>query len=417
MTPGAAKASRRVGGRRVRIVVAALCYYPDRHTGSSRLAYDEARYLAAVGHEVWLVAMDAGAGRREYEVDGDVHVLAYRRPRWAGIGLFSGHCRAVRAVLERRVPRPVDVVHCHVPITGAAALDLYGAAARTCYSLHSPVRAELLAQRRGTTVLERARLRVAATVRGRQERRLLERCDVVTSDSDFTRRLVSEIHDPRLAGRMKVVPGWVDLSRFVILENPGEARRQLGWPLDRPVLFCLRRHVARMGIDRLIAAAGLLRSSGRSFHLVIGGTGPLRPAFEAQAKSLGLSDLVQFPGAIEDRMLPRMYEAADAFVLPSAELECFGLIAIEAMACGVPVLATPVGAIPEVVGGIEPQWLASDASAAAIASLVGDFLDGRLPRIEAKLLREHVERRYSACRRLPELAGLVLGELATQEDR
>lgn len=400
--PGAA-------GRPLRIVVPALWYFPEHPSGSSRLAYDEAKYLAEIGHEVWLVAMDGGTGQPEHVLDGSLHVLRYRRPRWTPLDPTGGHQRVVRRLLSRQVGSEVDLVHAHMLLPGAAAFALYAGRARTCYSLHSPVLAELLATGRGAPVHERLRLRAAGLVRSRLERRLLAQCDAVTCDSEFTRQLVARLHGNAAAARTSVVPGWVDLSRFRVIEDRRAAKRALGWPTDRPVLFCLRRFVPRMGLDALLAAAGRLKASGRAFHLVLAGDGELRPALRARADSLGLGACVDFPGVVPGDRLPTMYGAADAFVLPTAALECFGLIAIEALACGRPVLATPVGAIPEVLEAIEPRWLARDTSVEALAALLGDYLDGRIPAPAAGELHAFVDRRYAASRRLPELAALALG--------
>jgi glycosyltransferase involved in cell wall biosynthesis len=247
-------------------------------------------------------------------------------------------------------------------------------------------------------------------MRSRLEARLLARCDVLTCDSGFTRDLVREIHGPVAAARLQVVPGWVDLSRFQILEDRTAAKRSLSWPTDRPVLFCLRRFVPRNGLDSLLDAATDLKLSGRTFHVVVAGDGELRESLVARAASLGLSVAVTFPGAVPDDRLPLMYGAADTFVLPTTELECFGLIAIEALACGRPVLATPVGAIPEVVGQLEPRWLATHPGRDELVALLGAFLDGELPTHAPEVLRAFVARRYSNPDRLAQLARLLLDE-------
>jgi len=102
--------------------------------------------------------------------------------------------------------------------------------------------------------------------------------------------------------------------------------------------------------------------------------------------------------------------AADAFVLPTVELECFGLIAMEAFASGRPVLAIPVGAIPEIVGGVEPRWLSADAGAPALTRLLSDRLAGRLPVHAPGDLRAFVERGCSPGQRMTELIAIALGE-------
>jgi glycosyltransferase involved in cell wall biosynthesis len=221
---------------------------------------------------------------------------------------------------------------------------------------------------------------------------------------------VRQVHGEALAARFRVVPGWVDLSRFRVIADREAAKVALGWPTDRPVLFCLRRFVPRMGLEALIDAAASLRASGRVFHLVMGGDGPLRENLVARTASLGLAGAVSFPGRAAEDLLATMYGCADAFVLPTAELECFGLIAIEALACGRPVLATPVGAIPEVVGQVEPRWIAGGDNHEALAALIGAFLDGRLPIPPPERLSAFVAQRYSMHDRVAELARLVIGE-------
>jgi glycosyltransferase involved in cell wall biosynthesis len=399
-------------GGPLRVVIPALGYYPEHQDGSSRLAYDEAKYLAELGHEVWLVGMGSADDRPERVSDGALHVLRYRRPTWSAFDP-GAHQRAVHQLLKRHVAGPVDLVHAHALLAGAAAFDRYGGQARTCYSVHSPVGLELLAARRGADVRERIRLRVAAPIRSRLEARLLAHCDVLTCDSSFTRHLVREMHGPQPAARVRVVPGWVDLSRFQILEDRIAAKRSLSWPTDRPVLFCLRRFVPRMGLDVLIDAAGRLAASSQPFFLVLAGDGELRQGLMARALSLGLAGRVLFPGLIPDHQLPAMYGAADALVLPTTALECFGLIAIEALACGRPVLATPVGAIPEVLGRLELGWIARDASSDGLTLLIRTFLDGDLPAHLPEFLRTFVARNYSIDDRLPELTRLAMGEPQT----
>ena len=125
-----------------------------------------------------------------------------------------------------------------------------------------------------------------------------------------------------------------------------------------------------MGVNNLLRALQDLPE----VHLVIGGDGPLRRELEREAKSLG--DRVRFQGYVPEAELPLLYRAADLLVLPTRELEGFGLVAVEAMACGTPAVGTPVGAIPEVLGeldsrlvlpGVEPGEIAR-----GISGVLGD---------------------------------------------
>jgi glycosyltransferase involved in cell wall biosynthesis len=210
-----------------------------------------------------------------------------------------------------------------------------------------------------------------------------------------------------------VIPGWVDLERFQIVPDRAAAKQALGWPLDVPVLFTLRRLVRRMGLDRLVRAVSILRQRGQKLQLIIGGAGPLRRELEQLVQTLDLGDSVRFLGRVADADLPRMYAACDAFVLPTADLECFGLIALEAMACGRPVLATPVAAIPEVMCNFEEQWLSASADEGAIADLIGAQLSGRLPAHAPEELRRRTEELYSQDDHLAQLSAVLFASPAS----
>ncbi len=243
----------------------------------------------------------------------------------------------------------------------------------------------------------------------RIEAACLRRSRVITALSQYTIDCVGKIHGRELARTMRLIPGWVDTSRFVPVEDREGAKVQLGWPTDRPTLFTLRRLVSRMGLDRLLKASHQLLEEGLEFHLAIGGTGPLRRRLEEQASALGLGDTITFLGRLEDRDLPLAYAACDAFVLPTAELECFGLIALEALSAGRPVLATPVGAIPEMIRKFDSSWLAQSAKAEDIADVLRKYLVGELREHSPWELHHQIHREYGRERLLGEFIGATVG--------
>ena len=285
-------------------------------------------------------------------------------------------------------------------------MDSFGAKPRKCFSVHSPVKLEIETDR--VTGIAGIRRLLSARMLNRVERGCLARSDLVTTFSKYTHMLLRQLHGEEIVGAAEIVPGWVDVDRFRILDDRKAARDELGWPVDRPVLFTLRRLVPRMGVDRLLAALSEVSSGGRDFMMVIAGEGPMKRQLETMAGDLSLGGRVKFAGFVKDEQLPLMYGAADAFILPTAELECFGLIAIESLACGRPVLATPVAAIPEIIGEIEPSWLAKDESAASIANLIKDFCSGKIPMLEPEVLRRITEQRYSKRETLPKLVAAII---------
>jgi glycosyltransferase involved in cell wall biosynthesis len=129
-----------------------------------------------------------------------------------------------------------------------------------------------------------------------------------------------------------------------------------------------------MGLDQLVRAAAILKGQGLRFRVLLGGAGPLADSLQDLVRRAELEEIVFFLGRVPDADLPLCYAAADCFVLPTRALECFGLIVLEAYACGTPVIGTPVGAIPELIGQVGPQWLTDGTDAAAIAQRMRAFL-------------------------------------------
>jgi glycosyltransferase involved in cell wall biosynthesis len=394
----------------VSIVVTAIQQAVDAACGSSNLAYEEAKYLAAEGNQVWLIAPAISTGAPEFERREGVNLLRYRVPQFRTTDPRRAwaHQNCARQVMRRFIRGPVQVVHGHVPLSYQAACDLYGTRARRCYTVHSPVGKEMEIEWQERGITGWISHCIGLPWLSRIERDCLLRSQRVTALSRFTKSLLSEVHGEALARSVAVVPGWVDLSRFAIISDPQAAKFRLGWPSEVPVLFTLRRLAPRMGLEILLRATRKVLDRGVDFFLMIGGKGPLRPFLQKLAHELGLFRRVRFLGYVPDSTLPLMYAASDAFVLPTEALECFGLIAIEALACGRPVLASPVGAIPEILNLVEPKWMTKSAGEDAIADLIADFLLGRLPTHPSEELRGIVARHYDSGSAIPQFTDFLL---------
>ena len=176
--------------------------------------------------------------------------------------------------------------------------------------------------------------------------------------------------------KIRVVPGGVDLRRFRIAGSRADARRELGWPGDRPIVLTVRRLAPTKGIEHLIAAVDELRRRVPDVLVVIAGTGRLAEGFARDVRERGLDHWVRFAGYVPDDRLPLMNRAADVFVVPTVAFEGFGLVVLEALACGTPVLVTPVSGLPEVVADLDPGLILAGTDPAAIAAGLGDALSG-----------------------------------------
>ncbi|MGQ9512036.1 MAG: glycosyltransferase family 4 protein [Thermodesulfitimonas sp.] len=200
----------------------------------------------------------------------------------------------------------------------------------------------------------------------------------------------------------------VDPEEFRISESRAVLRTRLGLPVDTPVVGTVARLAPQKGVRYLIEAAGLL-PPGRQPFFVIVGDGPLRGELERLAAA-SAGGRFFFTGMRED--LPALLNAFDLFVLPSVS-EGFGLAALEAMAAALPVVATTVGGIPEVVVDGETGILVPPRDAAALAAAIGRLLGD--PELAAKMGqagRERVRKLFTVERMARAVMALYEEELA-----
>lgn len=175
---------------------------------------------------------------------------------------------------------------------------------------------------------------------------------------------------------IRVIPGGVDASLFNTRLTRQEARLALGWPADRRILLSVRRQVRRMGLEHLIDAVRDLTGSHPDLLLLLGGTGPLAPELESRIQEYGLQNHVRLLGRIADEDLPAAYRAADMTVVPTQFLEGFGLITLESLGSGTPVLVTPVGGLRETIEPFAPECVFPGTSSEEIREVLREVLNG-----------------------------------------
>lgn len=399
-------------------LVAAAGWHDEAPGGANKLPTDFARFLAERGYAVTYLCPSTAVDRISRErVDG-VDLRRYPAPAAPSpsVNNLRHHWR-----LARRIARAVRSERCVIALLGHAPLQYFAAAAacgtevRRCYAVHSPFAAEL---REGAGKSPSFRQRLAWRAAAILERRILAMSDLVHFDSTYTRAMMVSTYPHAIEGKAVVLPGWVDATRFTPATiTRDEVRARLGppWQPGACTFFTLRRLVPRMGLETMIEAAALLAREQCTFRLVIGGDGPERAGLEALAASRGLNDRVTFLGRVPEDRLTDSFRAADCFILPTRALECFGLIVLEAYACGVPVIGVPVGAIPETVGLEFSHWIADDNGAPALARRMADFLAGRITADPDRLRRRALQFEMQAVARLHERMLLGRGEETEEE--
>ncbi len=168
------------------------------------------------------------------------------------------------------------------------------------------------------------------------------------------------------ASNIEVVYNGVDLARF---EGPvaGDLRAELGLRSEQPVVLCVARLLSNKGHRDLVAAAPEILRRHPDVHFVFAGDGDQRTALEGQIVSLGLMGRFSLLGFRAD--VAALMRASDLFVLPSLA-EGFALSLIEALAAGLPVVATQVGSAPEVIEDGVNGYLVPPEDAPALARAV-----------------------------------------------
>jgi glycosyltransferase involved in cell wall biosynthesis len=210
------------------------------------------------------------------------------------------------------------------------------------------------------------------------ERLVYRRASAVVTLSSAFRQVIVERYGVS-PWRVQVIRPAVDLHRF----RPGDraqARERLSLPADAQVIACIRRLTPRMGIEDLLDAWTALPDHPSCDRvLLIGGDGPARPDLERRARTLAISDTVRFLGRLTEEELTSVYRAADVVVVPTVALEGFGLVVIEALACGTPVVTTDSGGLPEAMAGLAPDAVVPAARVDVLSARLDGALTGRQP--------------------------------------
>jgi glycosyltransferase involved in cell wall biosynthesis len=307
-------------------------------------------------------------------------------PRRVGVAATAqaGLARRLVAYLRaaRRSGGSIDLLDAHFALYTAAALLSRSLRARPMVvHFHGPWADESVAA--GDSSRIRLRLRRAL------ERRVLRRAAAIVVLSGAFRRVLVERYavDP---WSVKVLAPGVDLEEFA----PGDrlaARERLALSESAFVLACVRRLVPRVGVELLLRAwAELAGSLPSGSILLVAGDGELRAPLETLVGELGAGACVRFLGRVSDDELVDVYRAADAAAVPTIAHEGFGMVVLEAAACGTPSVVSDVGGLPEAIAGLDSSLVVSGGDPGAWIARLRSAAAGALPSREAT--RRYAER-------------------------
>jgi glycosyltransferase involved in cell wall biosynthesis len=200
--------------------------------------------------------------------------------------------------------------------------------------------------------------------------------------------------------RVKVIRSGVDVSRFCPRQR-ARARLDLGLPVDTRLVLFVGNLEPRKQLDLLLRALAQVRHSVPDVELAIVGSGASAGAGDQTARlqtlsrELDLHGAVRFLGAVDPEALLRWYAAADVFALPSSS-EAQGIVALEAMACGLPVVASAVGGLLGTIDDGVTGFLVPPGEVGPLADRLGDVLRDETARTTlGQAARRKVERDFS----------------------
>jgi L-malate glycosyltransferase len=348
--------------------------------GSGIVATELAIELADRGHDVHVLSTEPPfrfpSGKRGlafHEVSTPAYPL-FREPQYA----LSLATKIVQ--VSRR--HHLDVVHAHYAVPHAAAAYL----ARQIMAAHPTDRVpKIITTLHGTDItLVGSDPSYSETVAF-----CIDQSDGVTAVSESLREDTCD--SLGISREIQVIPNFLDITRFRPLSRPRADRAR-----KRLVHVSNFRPVKRIGA--LIEVFRRVRQQIPATLVLVGG-GPEMPGARAQIAAAGLEQDVEYAGEVHD--VVGLFATADLFLLPSAT-ESFGLAALEAMACEVPVIASRVGGLPEVIDdGISGFLHEPEDFDGMVASAVRLLTDDELHRRVAQAGRAVAVERYSADRVVP----------------
>ncbi len=339
--------------------------------GAERVLLEQTARLSERGHEIHVITRRLPIHSSPYENIKNVHEWRYDiNNRNSFIFLVSSvlNCRKLFKQISQKIS--VDLINFHQPFSAFAISSLRNAKkiekVYTCLSLAFE---EYKIRSLKRSFLNSPIFYFNIFFRRIMEKFSLSKCNKVIVLSQFTQDKLIYNHSISKE-KIVIIPGGVDLDCFRPSPNKVNIRKRLHVPADKFVLFTVRNLVSRMGLENLVKAVALIKNRIDNIYLVIGGEGILRKKLQELIKKLNLQSAVKLCGFVPEEQLPKYYQMADFFILPTVALEGFGLITVEAMACGTPVLGTPIGGTKEILSKFNPGFLFKDTNPESLAALI-----------------------------------------------
>lgn len=354
-------------------------YHPHHVGGTTTYVRRFARALASDGHQVEILTPSYD-GSPETVVDQGVRVnYVDLGPGVLGPLRFSQRRQFDKFVRSYLTNNHFDIVNIHdgFTISNNVIEKAKQDGVKVLFTAHAVVAYECLfdlykACFSNLTALKKIpALFAKAIITFCLERSQARRADKLVVMSQYVNNTVVKWFGNAVSSKIHISAIGVDESLGSNHLSRDEARKALGIETSEIVFFTVRRLEPRMGLDNLISSWSLL--NGESF-LYIAGKGSQRDRLQQMINRRGLGERVKLLGYVEDDVLSILYRAADCFVIPTEQLEGFGIVTIDALTYGLPVIGTPRGATPEILSKFNSRLITSGTSPDSLAETINYFI-------------------------------------------
>ena len=340
--------------------------------GAERVLFEQSTILQKRGHDVYILTRKLSEHTSDHEIIHGVTEWRYDVDQSNAFSFFIStllNCKKLFESLQNQYS--FGCINFHQPFSALGVIHSpISKKIRKVYTCHS-LSFEEFQSRNPQPRSMIGRIPYFLNIKARRfiERRVLNKSDRIVVLSRFTEEKLQRAYKIS-AEKITIIPGGVDLERFYPAIDRKKIRQHLNIPQEKTILFTVRNLVARMGLENLMFAVRDVVKKVPDVYLAVGGDGPLKNDLISLTKELGIENHVQFVGFIPELELPDYYSMADIFVLPTMELEGFGLVTLEALAAGVPVLGTPVGGTVEILSRLDSKYLFKDTKPESMAELI-----------------------------------------------
>jgi phosphatidylinositol alpha 1,6-mannosyltransferase len=339
--------------------------YPPMVGGVPTVTQGLAVDFANRGDHVWVVAPSYGQ-RDVHRLEHKVHVYrfsSFEWPTYEDLRIPFLPILPFRRLLKKVDP---DIIHIHSPIVlGNIAQIVAGSLRKPVIVTNHYLPINLSRSLSSDPLFGKTFMTVTYSYLVH----FCNRCEYVTAP---TMTALNLLYEHGLRAPAQAISNGIDLKKFSPGDRDKRLRQHFKLPQDRPLILSVNRLSQEKRIDVLIDAAAKMTQDA---HIAIASTGPAEADLRAKVEELNLKDKVSFLGFIHDTNLAPLYRLADVFAIPS-EAELQSLATMEAMACGLPVVAADAYALPELVhheiNGFLFQRGNSDEMAQYLDTLVRD---------------------------------------------